>query len=90
VLMTNPYNVCGSVRSADSFLFSATFAASAVNPSVKSVNRADGISEIEGKAAKGSGERVWETSEFQIRGSHLYFVSIHFLVSFFPDSTKSV
>jgi hypothetical protein len=37
--------------------------------SVSSVNRADGNSEIEGKAAKGSGERVGKRSEFQIRGS---------------------
>src|SRR4029077_10462113 len=35
---------------------------------VTSVNRADGNSEIEGKAAKGSGERVGKRSEFQIRG----------------------
>ena len=33
-----------------------------------SVNGADGISDIEGKAATGSGERAGEASEFQIRG----------------------
>ena len=41
-----------------------------------SVNRADGISEIEGKAATGSGERAGEASEFQIRGRLPLFVSI--------------
>jgi len=39
------------------------------------VNRADGISEIEGKAAKGSGERVGKGASFKfvvakIRGIH--------------------
>jgi hypothetical protein len=38
---------------------------------VTSANRADGKSEIEGKAAKGSGERVGKRSEFQIRGSEV-------------------
>ena len=33
---------------------------------LKSVNRADGISEIEGKAAKGSGERVGRRASFKI------------------------
>jgi hypothetical protein len=33
-----------------------------------SVNGADGISDIEGKAATGSGERAGKASEFQIRG----------------------
>ena len=33
--------------------------------SVKSVNRADGISEIEGKAATGSGERVGKGASFK-------------------------
>jgi len=32
------------------------------------VNGADGISDIEGKAATGSGERAGKASEFQIRG----------------------
>jgi len=39
---------------------------------VVSANRADGKSEIEGKAAKGSGERVGKSSEFQIRGSSAF------------------
>ena len=33
--------------------------------SISSVNRADGISEIEGKAAKGSGERVGKGASFK-------------------------
>ena len=38
------------------------------NAAKPSANRADGISEIEGKAATGSGERAGKRSEFQIRG----------------------
>ena len=30
------------------------------------MNGANGMSDIEGKAAKGSSERVWATSEFQL------------------------
>jgi len=41
---------------------------------LKSVNRADGISEIEGKAAKGSGERVGRRASFKIR-VHLWPIS---------------
>ena len=37
--------------------------------SVSSANRDDGNSEMEDKAAKGSGERLGKRSEFQIRGS---------------------
>jgi hypothetical protein len=32
-----------------------------------SFNGADGISDIEGKAVTGSGERAWDASEFQLR-----------------------
>src|SRR5437762_690740 len=35
------------------------------HPSVLSVNGADGISDIEGKAAKGSGERVGKRASFK-------------------------
>ena len=41
---------------------------------LKSVNRADGISEVEGKAAKGSGERVGRRASFKIR-VHLWPIS---------------
>ena len=37
----------------------------ALQNSVSSVNRADGISEIEGKAAMGSGERVGKGASFK-------------------------
>ena len=32
-----------------------------------SFNEADGISDIEGKAVTGSGERAWDAREFQLR-----------------------
>lgn len=37
----------------------------------KSANRGDGVSEIEGKAAKGSGERAWKRGSFK-SADHLY------------------
>jgi len=43
-------------------------------------NRGNGISEIEGKAARGSGERAWAASEFQSRKILLLFMD-----SWLPD-----
>jgi hypothetical protein len=34
---------------------------------VRRMNGANGMSDIEGKAAQGSSERVWATNEFQLR-----------------------
>jgi hypothetical protein len=45
------------------------------------MNGADGISDIEGKAATGSGERTREASEFQIRGDLFLFFLAKFLES---------
>jgi hypothetical protein len=33
---------------------------------VRGMNGANGMSDIEGKAAEGSSERVWATNEFQL------------------------
>ena len=53
---------------------------------VPSVNRVDGISEIEGKAAKGSGERVGKGASFKSVVLILLFVSIRVNLSAVADS----